>query len=165
MIFFVHKCTYIYTYTHNTSYTPHTHIHTHAQEKRGGKGEKKEEEENETEHRDTHTYNMKMLHNVQRLKGEREIINTEQISRIAIRHCTRELTYTTHGTESTARILHPPRHIILGNRVLSRPLHERCYFFAERLQKIYYINETELHASWGRLIGRASKSILPFSTF
>jgi len=48
-----------------------------------------------------------------------------------------ELTYTAYGTESTTSILHPPRDIILGNRVLSRPLHNRCYFFTERLKKMH----------------------------
>lgn len=57
----------------------------------------------------------------------------------SIAHCTcgSELTYTAYGTESTTSILHPPRDVILSNRVLSRPLHNRCYLFTERLKKIH----------------------------
>jgi len=49
----------------------------------------------------------------------------------------REPTYTAYSAKSTTRILHPPRHIILGNRILSRPLHDGSYFLAERLKNMY----------------------------
>ena len=48
-----------------------------------------------------------------------------------------ELTYAAYSAKSATGIFHPPRHIILGNRVLSRPLHDRCYFFAKRLKEKY----------------------------
>jgi len=83
-----------------------------------------------------------------------------------IRYCvTRELTYTAYGTESTACILHPPRHIILGNRVLSRPLHDRCYFFAERLKNIFVYKCDGITRITKPYINRVLKNILPFSTF
>lgn len=45
------------------------------------------------------------------------------------------LTYAAYGAESTTRVLHPPGHIVLGDGILSGPLHDRCYFLAKRLEE------------------------------
>lgn len=45
----------------------------------------------------------------------------------------RLLTQATDRAESTARVLHPPGHVVLGGGILSGPFHDRRYFLAERL--------------------------------
>lgn len=44
------------------------------------------------------------------------------------------LTATSNCTETSSRVLQPPGYIVLGDEVLTWPLHDSCQFFSKRLK-------------------------------